>query len=282
VVVVSDSHLTARLADSGRNWSAALRYMESSAPDLVVHVGDLSMDGAHDAPDLAYGRAQMDKVPAPWRVVPGNHDIGDTVSPHVDPDDVVTAGRLSRWCGLFGPDHWTTDLGAWHLVGVNAQLFGTSLPAEADQWDFLEHEFARSHEAERRVLLVVHKPVAASDAELAAAPPYRFVTSPARERLWERAKEAGVAAVLSGHVHQSRSLQVDGVVQLWAPTTWAVLPEAMQRTVGAKRCGLMELELSDDGPLVHRVVEPDGMAQLVISEGVPYPPPHWPTPTSPK
>jgi 3',5'-cyclic AMP phosphodiesterase CpdA len=273
VVVVSDTHLSARVADAARNWTAALRYMESSAPDLAVHVGDVSMNGVHDAPDLAYGRAQMDSVPVPWRAVPGNHDIGDTVSAHIDPDDVVTADRLARWCGLFGADHWTTDLGAWRLVGVNAQLFGTGLPAEADQWDFIQDELGRTHN-ERRVLLVVHKPVAASDAELAAAPPYRFVPSPARERLWERVKEAGVAAVLSGHVHQSRSLEVDGVMQLWAPTTWAVLPDAMQRTVGAKRCGLMEIELPDDGPLLHRVVEPDGMAQLVVSEGVPYPPPH--------
>ena len=48
----------------------------------------------------------------------------------------------------------------------------------------------------------------------------------------------------------------------------------MQRTIGAKRCGVMELELPDEGPLLHEVVEPDGMAQFVISEGVPYPPPH--------
>ena len=80
--------------------------------------------------------------------------------------------------------------------------------------------------------------------------------------------------MLSGHVHQSRDLRVDGVTHLWAPTTWAVLPDSMQATIGSKRCGLLDLELEDDGRLTHSVVEPEGMAQLVVSGEVPYPPPH--------
>ena len=274
VVVVSDSHLTARVANTDRNWTAALRHIESAEPDLVVHVGDISMDGARDPGDLRDGRAQMDKVPAPWRAIPGNHDVGDTISAYVDSDEFVTADRVGRWRDLFGPDRWTVDLGRWRLIGVNAQLFGSGLPAEAEQWDFIENELGRLPGAQRRLLLVSHKPLAASGAELEVAPPYRFVPSPARDRLWKAAQAAGVHAVLSGHVHQARVLEVDGITQLWAPTTWAVLPETMQRTVGTKRCGVMQLELPDDGPLVHQVVEPDGMAQLVISEGVPYPPPH--------
>jgi 3',5'-cyclic AMP phosphodiesterase CpdA len=273
-VVVSDSHLTTRVANTDRNWAAALRHIESAEPDLVVHAGDVSMDGARDPGELRDARTQMDKVPAPWRAIPGNHDVGDTVSAHVDPDEFVTADRVARWRDLFGPDRWTADLGRWRLIGVNAQLFGSGLPAEAEQWDFMEDELGRLLGAQRRLLLVIHKPVAASGAELAAAPAYRFVPTPARDRLWQGAQGAGVHAVLSGHVHQARVFEVDGVTQLWAPTTWAVLPETMQQTVGAKRCGVMQLELPDDGPLAHEVVEPDGMAQLVISEGVPYPPPH--------
>jgi 3',5'-cyclic AMP phosphodiesterase CpdA len=272
-VVVSDSHLSARVADTGRNWSAALRYMQAAEPDFVIHVGDLCMDAIHDPQDLVYGRAQMDRVPAPWRAVPGNHDIGDAPSASIDPGEVVNPERVARWCDQICPDHWAIDLGAWHLVGVNAQLFGTGLPAEEDQWAFLEDELVRTNGAERQRVLVVHKPVAASDRELAAAPHYRFVPAPARDRLWKQVKQGGVGAVLSGHVHQSRVLQLDGVTQLWAPTTWAVLPDSMQGTIGSKRCGLLQLELHDDGPPTYEVVEPQGMAQLVISGGVPHPSP---------
>jgi 3',5'-cyclic-AMP phosphodiesterase len=274
VVVVSDSHLSPRVAATGRNWAAALRHVAATRPDLVIHVGDVSMDGANDAEDLAYARARMDDLPVPWLAVPGNHDIGDNAAAPGDSDDALTADRVARWCDLFGPDHWAVDLGGWRLVGLDAQLFGTGLPAEADQWEFVAAELARTDGTERRLLLVVHKPLAASAAELAAAPPYRFVPSPAREGLWEQAKRGGVQAVLSGHVHQSRAIHVDGVAQLWAPTTWAVLPDSMQRTIGSKRCGVMQLELPADGPLHHAVVEPEEMAQHVVPEGLPYPPPH--------
>jgi 3',5'-cyclic AMP phosphodiesterase CpdA len=272
VVVVSDSHLSPRVAATTDNWAAALRHMETCSPDLVVHVGDLSMDGMHDEAELAYGRAQMDTVPGPWRVIPGNHDIGDAPSAHVDPEEEVTTTRLARWCDLFGPDRWVIDLGRWRLVGLNAQLLGTGLPQEAEQWDFLEDALCATREARQRLLLIVHKPIAAPAPEVAEAPPYRYVSSPARERLFERAKEAGVEAVLSGHVHQARELRVDGVTQLWAPTTWAVLPDDMQPTLGVKRCGLLELGLPDDGPLAHAFVVPTGTTQNCISPEVPYPP----------
>lgn len=264
-MVVSDSHLSAPVADPGRNWSAALRYMEAAAPDFVIHVGDLCMDAVHDPQDLVHGRAQMDEVPTPWRTVPGNHDVGDAPSARIDPGEVVNTERVAWWCDQVCPDHWAIDLGVWRLVGVNAELFGTGLPAEEDQWAFLEDELARTDAAARQRLLVVHKPVAASDSELAAAPHYRFVPAPARDRLWTQVKQGGVGAVLSGHVHQYRELRVDGVTHLWAPTTWAVLPDSMQGTIGSKRCGLLQLELQDDGRLTHEVVEPEGMTQFVVS-----------------
>lgn len=266
VVVVSDSHLTARDPDTERNWSAALRYMEAAEPDFVIHAGDLCMDATHHPQDLVHGRAAMEKVPAPWRAVPGNHDVGDAPSASIDPSEVVNAERVARWCDQICPDHWTVDLGTWRLVGVNAQLFGAGVSAEDEQWDFLEGELAHLDGAERHRLLVVHKPVAASASELATAPPYRFVPAPARDRLWKQVTQGGVSAVLSGHVHQSRDLRVDGVTQLWAPTTWAVLPDSLQQTIGSKRCGLLQLELHDDGLLAHQVIEPEGMAQLLISD----------------
>jgi 3',5'-cyclic AMP phosphodiesterase CpdA len=272
VVVVSDSHLTARLAATGRNWDAVLRHVENVRPDLLLHLGDLCMNGTHDEDDLEYGRARMDEVPVPWRTVPGNHDIGDTVSAAIDPGEVVTTERVTRWRERFGPDWWAADLGGWRVIGVDAQLFDTGLSDEAEQWDFIEAELGPHAPAGRRRLLVTHKPLAASDAELASAPGYRFVSSPARERLWAQARDASVAAVLSGHVHQARALVVDGVTQLWAPTTWAVLPGAVQATIGSKRCGVMELELPDEGPVGHRTAEPDGITQLVIPENRPYPP----------
>jgi len=98
VIVVSDSHLSARVPESERNWSAVLRHIEAAGPDLVVHVGDLSLDGTHDPEDLVYARAQLDRLSARWMAVPGNHDIGDipaSVTPMMRSTPGVSSGGSS-------------------------------------------------------------------------------------------------------------------------------------------------------------------------------------------
>jgi hypothetical protein len=42
----------------------------------VVHVGDLTLDGAHQPDQLPRARARLERLPVAWRSVPGNHDIG--------------------------------------------------------------------------------------------------------------------------------------------------------------------------------------------------------------
>jgi hypothetical protein len=67
---------------------------------------------------------------------------------------------------------------------------------------------------------------------------------------------------------------VDGMPQLWAPTTWAILPDSRQQTIGTKRCGLLQLELPEAGPAAHEFVEPKGMVQLTIPDPGSYSQPH--------
>jgi 3',5'-cyclic AMP phosphodiesterase CpdA len=264
VVVVSDSHLSPLAAEPGRNWSAVVRHVAEVRPDLVVHVGDLSLDGQHDPDDLRHARSELDRLAAPWVAVPGNHDIGDNPIVGDDPDQAVTSDRRSRWLRNVGGDYWALELGGWRLLGLDAQLFGSGLLEEAAQWDFLSAELARSP----RTILISHKPVTAAASELAVAPPYRFVPAPWRDRLADRLDGGGIEVVVSGHVHQYRTLCHGSQRHVWAPTSWAVLPEALQASIGAKRCGILELELPDEreGEPVLEFVEPDGLAQLTLAE----------------
>jgi hypothetical protein len=75
---------------------------------------------------------------------------------------------------------------------------------------------------------------------------------------------------LSGHVHQYRVLDVDGRTHAWAPTTWAVLSESLQPSVGIKRCGVLDVRLHDDGVAAHELVEPAGMEQF-STDDIPNP-----------
>ncbi len=271
VVVVADTHFSERTPEARHNWSSVLRHLETVPPDLVLHAGDLSLDGTHDGADLSFARAQLDGIAVPWCAVPGNHDIGDNPGLGADPDDTITARRLARWRDEVREDHWAIRVGGWRLVGINAQLFGSESEAAVEQWAFLEAELA---EPRGPTVLVTHKPLTASDDELAGAPSYRFVPSPARERVTALCRQAGVEMVVSGHVHQSRRLHAAGMTHLWAPTTWAVLPDWLQPRVGAKRCGVLELDLRDDGGFTAQRVEPSGLEQLTLGEDIasPYAP----------
>lgn len=265
--MVSDSHFSDRTPEADRNWSAVLRHIDAVRPDLVIHVGDVTVDGAHRPNELGLARQRLDQIPVPWRVVPGNHDVGDNPSAEAAGDD-VTSGRVAEWDRVFGADHWRADLDAWRLLGVDAQLFSSGVPEEDDQWAFLEDALRDA----QRTVLVTHKPLTAGDDELGAAPPYRFVPLPARARLTALCHAGGVELVLSGHVHQQRRLKAAGLCHHWVTTTWAVLPEWLQPTVGAKRCGILDLALPSGAATPEAVfVEPEGIVQLTLGENVASP-----------
>jgi len=270
VILVSDTHLSERAPEADANWEAVLHYVSAAVPDLVIHLGDLSMDGARDPSDLRHARRQLDRLAVPWHAVPGNHDIGDNPRPGAPAGSTVEASRLSQWLDIVGPDRWSLTVNGWQLLGLNAQLAGTGLAAEAAQWSWLEQHI-RERDTSQPIALVTHKPVTAADAELAAAPPYRFLPPPARERIADLFAAKPPPLVFSGHVHQHRRFHLDGTDHLWVPTTWAVLPDEVQPVFGAKRAGIVSLEFR--GSLLPQAtfIEPAGMSQLTIVRDLPDP-----------
>jgi len=156
------------------------------------------------------------------------------------------------------------------MLAINAQLLGCGLEAETRQWSWLEEQLTERDRG-HRLALIAHKPVTAADAELAGSPAYRFWPQPARERLDGLLGRAPAALVMSGHVHQYRQLDINGTHHLWVPTTWAVLPDQVQPVLGAKRCGIVELEFAVATAPQPALVEPAGIAQLTLTSDVPDP-----------
>jgi 3',5'-cyclic AMP phosphodiesterase CpdA len=270
VVVIADSHLSERSPEAEANWDAVANHARAVGAHLVVHAGDLTLDGVEAPEELPFARRRLDELGLPWVAVPGNHDIGD--NPGVSAGPEITTERLERWRDTIGADWWAVDLDGWTLLGVNAQLFGSDLPAAAAQWKWLEDELGEER-SNRAVLFVSHKPLTAPAAELDAAPPYRFVPRAAGDRLSTLLSGRDVPLVVSGHVHQFRRLDLDDRTHVWAPTSWAVLPEQAQPTFGEKRCGVAALTLGDDdqGAVTVELVEPVGMRQLTIGVDIPNP-----------
>lgn len=270
VLVVADTHLSELTPEARANWDAVVAYAAATRPDLVLHLGDVTRDGADEPAELDLARAQLDRLPVPWRVIPGNHDLGDNPRAEAPDAPLPTSERLERWRGAFDADFWRADLDGWALVAINAQLFDTGGDAEAAQWRWLEATFAALR-SDQPAVLAVHKPLTARPDELAEGPGHRYVTPAARARLAALTVERSVPLVLSGHVHQHRTLDLDGRTHVWAPTAWAVLPDDLQPGLGAKVCGCVELRLDPDGTSEHRLATPPGMAQYTLRQDIPSP-----------
>jgi 3',5'-cyclic AMP phosphodiesterase CpdA len=270
VTVVSDTHLSPRAPEADANWDAVVDHIVRTRPDLVIHLGDLTLNGMNDASELHRARRLLDRLPVPWHAVPGNHDVGDNPLDRQTNGQAITPGRREGWLDAIGADHWAFELAGWTLIGLNAQLFGSGLAAEAVQWSWLS---ARLEEmpADRSMGLVMHKPLSAPDHELAAAPPYRFVPPPARRQLDRLLAGRTTRLVVSGHVHQFRVLVIGSRRHVWAPTTWAVLPDRMQAQYGAKRCGIVALTLAAAGRTQVSLEEPAGLRQITLSLDIPDP-----------
>ena len=264
IVVASDSHFSERAPEASANWAAVVDYVAATSPDLVVHAGDLAVDAPTDPSELALARSRLDQLAVPWRAVPGNHDIGDNVG-GAD-GDPVNATTLAAWRDVVGADTFRYDVDGWTILGVNAEIFDAGSVAEDEQWAWLEESLPD----DRPLVLVTHKPLTADADELAAAPPSRFVPAKARDRLMQLIGGRELPLVVSGHVHQFRVLD-RGRTHAWAPTSWAVIPEDIQATIGEKRCGILDIELGHDGHVAVAMVEPPGLAQFTLRTDIPSP-----------
>jgi 3',5'-cyclic AMP phosphodiesterase CpdA len=265
LVVVSDTHLSERVASATDNWSGVVDWLAQTEANLVVHAGDLTLDGIGRPEELAAARDFLDQLPLPWEAVPGNHDIGDTPGP-----PALSLDRLGAWRDHVGADRWALQVGPWTVLGINAHLLDSGDPEESSQWSWLEEQFA-AQPNDAPMVLVLHKPLSASATELAGAPKYRFVGSPARERVEDLLDTRWCPLVVSGHVHQYRVVGQPGRQHAWAPSSWAVLPEYAQATVGLKRCGVLSIKLSESGTAEVAMVEPPGVGQLTLGVDLPDP-----------
>jgi 3',5'-cyclic AMP phosphodiesterase CpdA len=261
VIVVSDSHLSDRTPEASAHWDAVVDHVAAAEADLVVHAGDISADGSDRPGDLAYARSRLDRLGAPLVVVPGNHDVGDTPSPGPGHGAPVDGERVARFRAVFGSDRFSVGLGRWQLVGIDAQLLGAGGEEEAEQWAWLEHELAALDRA-TPLALVSHRPLVPAPGD--SDRPVRYVRPAARDRLLALLGAVDTRLVVSGHVHQALRHRRAGLEQVWAPTTWAVLPDAVQSPVGDKQPGLVEVALHDDGGVEVTTPVPSGMRRLVL------------------
>jgi 3',5'-cyclic AMP phosphodiesterase CpdA len=262
IALVSDTHFQKNDAYTRENWDAARRWLAAEAPDIVVHLGDITANGMHDASALLHARELLAGAHADLLCLPGNHDVGDHApAGGLHEDEPVDADRLAKYRRLFGPDHWSRGARGWQLVGINAQVLSTGLADEEQQFAWLAEVLA-AHDGPLGVFL--HKPLFRDRPEEDVIHT-RYVPAAARRRLLAALQARDLRFVAAGHTHQMRQITARGVEHVWVPSTAFTLPDFVQERIGAKHVGIMTLELQPDSHRFTHVV-PAGMKHRSLLE----------------
>ena len=258
IALVSDTHLAERVPAFRANWQVVRAWLDAVEPDLILHLGDITVNGAEHAAELNEVRTAFAGLAAPIRFLPGNHDIGDNpIAPGVPNSHPLDLARLAEYRRVFGPDRWSIEAEGWSLIGLNAQLFGTGEAEEAEQFDWLDSVL---DEGDGPLGLFLHKPLFRNRPEDPEAH-IRYVPILPRQHLLGLLGRRDLRFVAAGHTHQHRQHVVDGVEHVWAPSCSMIFADAMQERIGAKTVGTLLLELTETG---HRfsAEAPSGLQQL--------------------
>jgi len=258
LLIVTDSHLAASAPACNENWRAVREYVARSSAQLTVHLGDVTLDAVSDETQLETARAMCDGWPTSFRFLPGNHDIGDNpTSPELPAKHPLKARLMDGFCSAFGPDYWAIPVEGWFLIGLDAQLFGSHVTWETEQWQWLEERVLEA--GARPVAIMLHKPLFQNTRE-DFAPHIRYVPIEPRRRLLNLIARMNVRVVLSGHTHQYLDRTIEDVRHIWLPSTAFFIPDTDQDRVGEKITGLGSLELKGDAYRFDLVC-PEGVAR---------------------
>lgn len=246
ILHITDTHLSGTHPVFQFNWHLFAARVRALQPDLVIHTGDAAISDPDRVEDIAFARAEMDKLGVRYLIVPGNHDVGDNPVTadwlHRQPKH-CTEERRQAWITHFGPDFWVEEIDGYRFVGLNAQLFGTGLVAEDAQWDMLREAL----KAGGQIVLVSHKPlysqVDGSDLPLNSIPP------DASREIEALCTETGVLVHLSGHLHRHKIIERAGFPRVWgASTAFVCSHEKMSRRNGRIEVGMQSVTLGTAAP----------------------------------
>lgn len=257
IVQISDTHFSPTKSHFNGNWDPIRRWIDEVAPDLVVHTGDLTIDGADREDDILFSMGLMNELGVPVLIVPGNHDVGHMPGSHQPIDDL----RLERWRRLAGPDRFAKDVGNWRLIGLNSLLVGSGHPEEEEQFVWLT-EMLETREA-RRIAIFAHKPLFVDDADEGDTG-YWGARPSERQRLLDLLAAHDVALYASGHLHWTWQGTVGSTQLVWAPPTSFILDKLERLMPGERLVGAVVHYFADD--VKSEIVRVPGMTAHVLDD----------------
>jgi alkaline phosphatase D len=239
IIQITDTHLSPDKAHFNGNWEPLAAWITRTGADLVVHTGDLTIDGADQEDDIAFSMELMRQLPIPMLIVPGNHDVGHLPGS----DQPVDAARLERWRRLAGPDYWVSDHDNWRLIGLNSLLLGQDDTEEATQFCWLEEMLAARDG--RRVAIFTHKPLFVDDAHEGDTGYWSIRPAP-RQRLFDLLAAHDVALFATGHLHWAWKGTFENTALVWGPSSAFIIDKLEREMPGERVVGAVIHTLSED------------------------------------
>ena len=251
IIQISDTHLSPGKRHFADNWAPLARWIAEQRPDLVIHTGDVTVDGADVEDDMKHAAELMHGLGVGFRAVPGNHDVGDAGHRH----QPVNEERLLRWRTHFGPDRWLDDVEDYRMIGLDALLLGSGEREEAAQFDWLET--VMNDAKGRPVAWFLHRPLFL-DGPDEGDTGYWSVKPQPRARLLALMARHSVALVASGHLHKARDFRQNRTRYVWAPASSFLVGEMAPPMPGKKQLGAV-LYAVEGGALEADIVEVPGL-----------------------
>ena len=240
VVQISDTHISEAKAHFAGNWPLLADWVRAQSPDLVIHTGDVTVDGAEHERELEYCAGLMRGLGIPWLAVPGNHDVGDAKNVH----QPVNEARIARWNRHYGADRWVKDIPGWRLIGLNALLIGSDDPEEHKQDRWLDESLAGARG--RRPAWFLHRPLFIDEPHEGDTG-YWSLKPAQRKRFLGLVGEHKVRVVASGHLHKSHRRDLDSTSYVWGPSGGFVVgPKEQPAMPGKAALGAIVYEFAPD------------------------------------
>ena len=218
IIQFSDTHISHLGGVGYGNTERLVDYLnEVAEPDLVVNTGDVVILDPDATEDRDAAMRIHERIDAPLRVLPGNHDVGEC-APKPWRGIGVSSRRVQGFRSAWGSDRFVLfgdaarDAEGWAFVGINSELCASGLPEEDEQWAWLEEIAAEA--AGRSVMLFLHKPLVIDDGTRESV----TVAAAARERILGTFGDADLRVVANGHVHRYRCATAGDVIAVWAPS----------------------------------------------------------------
>ena len=259
IIQITDTHFSPEKPHFNGNWAPLLNWIEATGADLIVHTGDLTVDGADRESDITFCMDLMRQTSIPMLIVPGNHDVGHLPGS----DQPVNAERLQRWRTLAGDDRWIEDTNDWRLIGLNSLLLGHEDDEEEAQFEWLQNAFEQRNG--RRLALFAHKPLFVDEPHEGDTG-YWSVRPSQRRRLYDLIAAHDVPLFASGHLHWAWQGRFEGTSLVWGPSAAFVIDKMERAMPGERLIGAVIHTLGDN--VMSEIVAVPGMTAHVLDEVV--------------